>query len=105
MRRSVWIFGGLTLFCAGGLAVLWYLYLIQSEKSQKISSAMMTTLTPLLLALTLLSLLIPFILQYLYRLKLPGGVEVELTQPKDKIAAAPASSIGFGSASLSGGAR
>jgi tetratricopeptide (TPR) repeat protein len=103
MRGSTWVACILALLCAGGLLSLWYLYLMEPEKSTRISPAMLTTLTPLLLVLTIFSLLIPFILQYLNRLKLPGGVEVELSQPRDKISPGPSGSVGFGSASFTAG--
>lgn len=54
------------------LAVLWYVYL----KLEKISEAWLMTLVPILLGLAVLAPLLP----WLAKLKLPGGVEAELSQ-------------------------
>jgi hypothetical protein len=62
---------------------------------------MMMTFSPILLALALVSFLLP----WLVRLKLPG-VEAELSQPQEKVSKGPSlASIGFGNTTVSSGPR
>jgi tetratricopeptide (TPR) repeat protein len=76
--------------CLVLLVLLWVMYLQQpppvtKDALRQIDSTMVMTMSPILLALILVSLLMP----WLTRLKLPGGVEAELTQPKEQISSGP----------------
>jgi tetratricopeptide (TPR) repeat protein len=95
---SLWVGALLSITCLAGLVVLWWLY-FHAEKD-KITSTMLTTMSPILLALAFVGFLMP----HLASLKL-FGVEAELSQPKEKISSGPAGSVGFGSSSLGSAAR
>jgi tetratricopeptide (TPR) repeat protein len=84
--------------CILMLIVLWALYLRPGVT--KISETMVITFSPILLALSLVAFLLP----WLIKLKLPG-VEAELSQPKEKISKGPTGAIGFGTTSISSGPR
>lgn len=88
------IVGGLSLagFCLAGLIALWILFL--TGWGGKVESSLITFMTPLLLGLIIVSLLLP----NLNKLKLPGGFEAEISQPKPReISSGPKGEIGFGS--------
>jgi tetratricopeptide (TPR) repeat protein len=85
----------LGITCLGLLVILWILYF---KTTDRITSTMVNTLSPILLGLVFIAFLLP----WLSRLKLPG-VEADLSQPKEKVSAGPTGSVGFGSSSLSSG--
>ena len=87
---------GITMgvLCILLLLGIWILYF----KSTKVTPTMVLTFSPILLGLSLVAFLLP----WLIRLKLPG-VEAELSQPKEKISKGPDGSIGFGSTAISSG--
>lgn len=88
------IAGGLFLagFCLAGLITLWVFFL--TGWPGKIEPSLITFMTPLLLGLIIVSLLLP----NLNKLKLPGGFEAEISEPKPReISSGPKGEIGFGS--------
>jgi hypothetical protein len=70
------------------LGILWYAYF----STKRVSDSLLTTMTPILLAFSALSLLLPMLL----RLKLPG-LEADLNQPKpqESFATGPKGEVGF----------
>jgi tetratricopeptide (TPR) repeat protein len=94
------------LICLVLLILLWTIYLRQplpatKETIRQIDSTMLLTMSPILLALIFVSLLMP----WLTKLKLPGGVEAELTQPKEQISRGPSGplTLNTGSSGFSSG--
>lgn len=85
-RSAFWLGLALGVFCLAGTLGMWYLYL---PKDSKITSGMITGLTPTLIAFAAAAFLFP----YLVHLKLPG-VEAELSQPVEKISKGPMGGIG-----------
>jgi hypothetical protein len=59
------------------------------EAIRQIDSTMLLTMSPILLALIFVALLMP----WLTKLKLPGGVEAELAQPKEQISRSPSGPV------------
>ena len=104
-RIGAWVGNIVSVICLVLLLSLWVIYLLQplpatKETIRQIDSTMLLTMSPILLALIFVSLLMP----WLTRLKLPGGVEAELTQPKEQISKGPSGPVslnlgssGFGS--------
>jgi tetratricopeptide (TPR) repeat protein len=82
------------------LGVLWWGY-FGAWATTKVSVPMMFTFTPLLLGLTFVGLLAPWLLKF----KLPGGLEAELSQPTETVSKGPTGSIGFRTPSISVGPR
>jgi hypothetical protein len=96
-RGAGWVLG---LVCFVILAVVWVAYYRQVTPGAPITAAMLLTLTPILLGLTFVALLLP----YLSKLKLPG-MEAEMSQPKDQLSAGPTGNISIGVESISSGPR
>ncbi|WP_033289647.1 tetratricopeptide repeat protein [Amycolatopsis jejuensis] len=70
------------------LAALWTAFFL----SDKVSGVMLTTLTPVLVGLVVLGLVLPFLI----RLKLPGGVEADLSASIRQISSGPTGEETFG---------
>lgn len=107
-RIGVWVGSAVSIVCFALLLVLWWIYLRQPVPSTKeairqIDSTMLLTLSPILLALVFVALLMP----WLSRLKFPGGVEAEITQPKEQISSGPTGplTVDFGTANISEGPK
>jgi tetratricopeptide (TPR) repeat protein len=85
-----------TLVC-----ILWGAYFFFSMS--EVSETTLTVMTPTLLGLVVVAFLLPTLI----RLKLPGGLEAELSQPKEPISSGPKGEIGFGSSppTISSGPR
>jgi hypothetical protein len=79
------------------LLLLWFFYFQTFFQIVKISETTLTVMTPILLEL----IVVEFLLPELIKIKLPGGLEAELIQPKETISTGPKSDIGFGSSSPS----
>lgn len=94
-QSGVYVGAVLGAICAGLLGTLWVLYF---KTDKKITVAMLSTLSPILLGLIFVAFLMP----WLSKLKLPG-VEAELSRPKEKISTGPTGSVNFGASSLSSG--
>lgn len=70
------------------LLALWIAFFL----SNKITGVMLMTLTPVLVGLVVIGLVLPFLI----RLKLPGGVEADLTASIRQISSGPTGEETFG---------
>jgi tetratricopeptide (TPR) repeat protein len=107
-RIGVWVGSTVGITCLALLLVLWAIYLHQplpttKDAIRQIDSTMLLTLSPILLALVFVALLMP----WLSKLKLPGGVEAEITQPKEQVSAGPTGplTVGLGTTTISEGLK
>jgi tetratricopeptide (TPR) repeat protein len=83
------------------VGVLWGTYFLSS--TNKVSETMLTVMTPTLLGLVIVALLPPGLI----RRKLPGGLEAEMSQPKEPVSSGPKGEVGFSSSAptISSGPR
>jgi tetratricopeptide (TPR) repeat protein len=101
-RERVQTHGGLVVgivlgvLCFLFLIAIWALYFM----SDKVTSTMIATMSPVLLGLVFTAFLLP----WLSRLKLPG-VEAELTKPKEKLSPGPSGTISFSARGMGAGPR
>lgn len=80
-RSSLLGSGALAILAAVLLATLWSSFFV----SHRVTSLMLTTLTPILVGLVALGFVLPFLI----RLKLPGGVEADLSASLHQVSAGP----------------
>jgi Flp pilus assembly protein TadD len=107
-RIGVWVGFTVGIICFALLIALWWLYLRQpvpttKEVISQIDATILLTLAPMLLALVFVALLMP----WLSRLKLPGGVEAEIAQPKEQISSGPSGplTVSLGTPIISAGPK
>jgi tetratricopeptide (TPR) repeat protein len=87
-RRAAYGSAMLTAVSLGLLIAAWSAFLL----STRVTSAVIITLTPILAGLVALSLVLPLLI----RIKLPGGVEADLSASLNQISSGPTGSLSVG---------